>query len=124
MVPCRQTMAQTPLTPFHGRRSVVHSLNSMIACSPPLAAMAGHRIHSQGGNAAVCISHASAAALNATEPASTGTGGDMFCLFYDAPTLGMSALNGPGRVPKTITPALREVDTIVWSMWRTALRKR
>lgn len=39
--------------PFSSRRSVVHSINGMIACTQPLAAEAGHRILRQGGNAAV-----------------------------------------------------------------------
>ena len=41
---------------FSSRRSVVHSINGMVACTQPLAAEAGHRILRQGGNAAVSLS--------------------------------------------------------------------
>ncbi|MCJ1471485.1 hypothetical protein MMC13_000124 [Lambiella insularis] len=81
---------------FPSRRSVVHSTNGIVACTQPLAAQAGLRILRAGGNAADAAV-AVAAALNMTEPSSTGIGGDMFCLFYNAKTKKVNALNGSGR---------------------------
>jgi gamma-glutamyltranspeptidase/glutathione hydrolase len=45
--------SKTPFTQFAGRRSVIHSLNGMVACSQPLAATVGQGILAAGGNAAV-----------------------------------------------------------------------
>lgn len=85
---------------FPSRRSVVHSTNGMVACTQPLAAQAGQRVLRAGGNAADAAV-AVAAALNMTEPSSTGIGGDMFCLFYDAKTKKVESMNGSGRTSST-----------------------
>jgi gamma-glutamyltranspeptidase/glutathione hydrolase len=76
----------------------------MVAASQPLAVAAGLEILAAGGNAADAAV-ATAAALNVTEPASTGIGGDCFALFYDAATGQVSALNGSGRAPAALTLA-------------------
>ncbi|KAI0383318.1 gamma-glutamyltranspeptidase [Hypomontagnella monticulosa] len=81
---------------FASRRSVVHSTRGIVSCTQSLAAKCGIEVLEAGGNcadAAVAV----AAGLNMTEPCSTGIGGDMFCLFYDAKTKKISAMNGSGR---------------------------
>lgn len=90
------------LPEFNSRRSPVYGKGGMVAASQPLAAAAGLEILSRGGNAADAAV-ATAAALNVTEPTSTGLGGDMFALFYDAKTGQVSALNGSGRAPAALT---------------------
>src|SRR5262245_48362073 len=88
--------------PFNSRRSPVYSTRGMVATSQPLAAQAGVSILMAGGNAADAAV-ATAAALNVTEPTSTGIGGDMFALFYDAQSRQITALNGSGRAPSELT---------------------
>ena len=83
---------------FNSRRSTVHATHGMVATSQPLAAMAGVRILMAGGNA-VDAAVATAATLNVVEPMSTGVGGDLFALIWNAKRKDVVALNGSGRAP-------------------------
>ncbi len=74
----------------------------MVASSQPLASEAGLEILREGGNAADAAV-ATAATLALTEPTSTGLGGDMFALHYDAASGKITALNGSGRAPAALT---------------------
>src|SRR5215211_5943193 len=87
---------------FSSRRSPVYGRQGMVASSQPLASAAGLEILSKGGNAADAAV-AAGAALNVTEPTSTGIGGDMFALYYSADTKRVTALNGSGRAPAALT---------------------
>jgi gamma-glutamyltranspeptidase/glutathione hydrolase len=94
---------------FISRRSNVMAMHGMVATSQPLAAMAGLEMLRMGGNAADAAV-ATAAMLNVVEPISTGVGGDMFALFWDAATRRVRALNGSGRAAKGASvKALRQL---------------
>ncbi len=87
---------------FHSRRSPVYGRGGMVSTSQPLATAAGLEILAKGGNAADAAV-AAGAALNVTEPTSTGIGGDMFALYFSAETKRVTALNGSGRAPSALT---------------------
>ena len=87
---------------FNSRRSSIYSRNGIVATSQPLATAAGLEILAKGGNAADAAV-AAGAALNVTEPSSTGIGGDMFALYYSTETKQVTALNGSGRAPAALT---------------------
>src|SRR4026209_2214541 len=87
---------------FNSHRSPVHGRGGIVSTSQPLATAAGLETLARGGNAADAAV-AAGAALNVTEPTSTGIGGDMFALFYSADTKRVTALNGSGRAPAALT---------------------
>jgi gamma-glutamyltranspeptidase/glutathione hydrolase len=87
---------------YQSRRSAVMGTRGMVAASQPLAVSAGLQMLRLGGNAADAAV-ATAAALNVTEPTSTGIGGDCFALYFNAADRKVSALNGSGRAPEALT---------------------
>ncbi|MBT3190862.1 MAG: gamma-glutamyltransferase [Anaerolineae bacterium] len=87
---------------FNSRRSPVYGRKGIVATSQPLATSAGLEILTKGGNAADAAV-AAGAALNVTEPMSTGIGGDMFALYYSAEAKTVTALNGSGRTPAALS---------------------
>ncbi|XP_040283961.1 glutathione hydrolase-like YwrD proenzyme isoform X1 [Bufo bufo] len=95
------TSAMTSGLEFISRRSPIVCTGGCVASSQPLATQIGLDILKKGGNAADAAV-AVAAALNVTEPASTGLGGDCFCLFYKADSKKIYALNGSGRCPRAL----------------------
>lgn len=74
----------------------------MVATSQPLAVAAGLEILGNGGNAADAAV-AAAAALNVTEPTSTGIGGDAFAIYYNTESGDITALNASGRAPQALS---------------------
>ena len=90
---------------YVSRRSPVLSTEGVVATSQPLATLAGIDILRAGGSAADAAV-AAAAALQVTQPCSTGLGGDCFALHYSPAGRRVEALNGSGRSPKRLTPQL------------------
>ncbi len=86
---------------FCSRRSPVLSRTGVVATSQPAASAAGAEVLSRGGNAADAAV-AAAAALQVTQPCSTGLGGDAFCLYYDAAHRTVRAINGSGPAPRSL----------------------
>ena len=88
---------------FNSRRSPIYCTKACVATSQPLATSIGlHILRGLGGNAADA-SVGIAAALAVLEPCSTGLGGDMFALWYDANTQKVKSINGSGRCPANLT---------------------
>jgi gamma-glutamyltranspeptidase/glutathione hydrolase len=85
---------------FGSRRRTIYSKNGMVACTHPLAAEAGLRMLSKGGNAIdACV--AMAMVLPLVEPSATTYGSDNFAIFWAKNKLhGMSS---SGWSPKALT---------------------
>ena len=92
----------TTKTSLPAGRSPVLSQEGMVATSQPLAAIAALQILREGGNA-MDAAIAGAAALNVVEPQSTGIGGDMFLIYWDAAQKQLAGLNASGRSPRAAT---------------------
>lgn len=85
-----------------GTRSVVRSMNGMIATSHPLASVAGLNVLQRGGNA-VDAAVAAAAVLCVVEPMMVSPAGDLFALVWDAKRREIKALNSSGRAPRALS---------------------
>src|SRR5438105_4640079 len=83
-------------------RSMVISLNGIVAAESPIAAQAGVRILEQGGNA-VDAAIATNAMMGVVEPMMNGIGGDLFAIVYDAKANRLYGLNASGWAPKGLT---------------------
>ncbi len=83
-------------------RSMVISRNGIVAAESPLAAQAGVRILSQGGNA-VDAAIATNAMMGVVSPMMNGIGGDLFAIVYDAKAGKLYGLNSSGWAPKGLT---------------------
>ena len=87
---------------YSSRRSPIASATGIVASSQVLASQIGVRILERGGTAADAAI-AVAAALQVTQPCSTGIGGDCFVLYHEAASRRTYALNGSGRAPAALT---------------------
>jgi gamma-glutamyltranspeptidase/glutathione hydrolase len=83
----------------HGKRPTIASRHGMVAAAHPLAAAAGARILSNGGNAFDAAA-ATAAALNVVEPYMSGLAGQGLATCYVASEKRVRSLSFMGAIPR------------------------
>ena len=83
-------------------RSPVLAPEGMASTSHPLSTQAAVTVLREGGNA-MDAALAACAVQGVVEPASTGIGGDCFCLYSEGGSDKIVALNGSGRAPINLT---------------------
>ncbi len=104
-------MKFTSSSDYISRRSPAAGTAGIVATSQPAATAAGIRALEAGGTAADAAV-AAAAALGLCQPCSTGLGGDCFCLYFEAESGKITALNGSGRTAGALDlAAARKVST-------------
>ena len=86
-------------------RSPVITSNGMVSTSQPLSTSAALTVLKDGGNA-MDAALAACAVQAVVEPASTGIGGDCFCLYAPADSPDIIAINGSGRAPQALNTEL------------------
>src|SRR6201746_263947 len=84
---------------MHGRRPTISSTKGIVAAAHPLAAQAGARVLSNGGNAFDAAA-ATAAALNVVEPYMSGLAGQGLATCYIASERRVRSLNFMSRIPR------------------------
>ena len=83
-------------------RSPVLAPEGMASTSNPLSTQAAVTVLQNGGNA-MDAAIAACAVQGVVEPESTGIGGDCFCLYSQAGSDKVIAMNGSGRAPMGLT---------------------
>ena len=84
-------------------RPTVMGSNGMVAAGHPLAAFAGARALQEGASA-IDAAVVSSAVMAVVDPASSGVGGDLFCLHYTAKSGRLDSVNASGRAPLALDP--------------------
>ena len=81
---------------------MVISDRGIVATSQTLASQAGAQVLARGGSA-MDAAIAANATLGVVEPESSGIGGDLFAIYWEAKTGKLTAINASGWAPKGLT---------------------